>query len=88
MGYAGLFFIAMYFASLDAYAYKWCADTPEGIHTFDAAGVDPIYGIPLKPCTFEQTVALRQRQKGFIGPQKVQVENPRLDVYPAHHPAG
>jgi hypothetical protein len=84
VGYAGLFFIAMYFASLDAYAYKWCADTPEGIRTFDGAGMDPIYGLQLKPCTFEQIVALRQRQKGFTGPQKVQVENPgRFDFFDA-----
>jgi hypothetical protein len=76
VGYAGLFFIAMYFASLDAYAYKWCADTPEGIRTFDGAGMDPIYGLQLKPCTFEQIVALRQQQKGFSGPQRIQVDNP------------
>jgi hypothetical protein len=77
VGYVGLFFIAMYFASLDAYAYKWCADTPEGIRTFDAAGIDPIYGIPLKPCAFEQIVALRKQQKGFTGAQRIQIGNPR-----------
>jgi hypothetical protein len=67
----------MYFASLDAYAYKWCADTPEGIRTSDAVGIDPVYGITLKPCTFEQIVTLRQSQKGFTGPQKVRIDNPR-----------
>ncbi len=77
VSYAGLFFIAMYFASRDAYAYKWCADTPEGIRTFDAAGIDPIYGIPLKPCAFEQIVALRQQQKGFTGARRIQIGNPR-----------
>lgn len=77
VSYVGVFFISMYFASRDAYAYKWCADTPEGIRTFDAAGIDPVYGIPLKPCTFDQIVALRQRQKGFSGPQALQIENPR-----------
>src|SRR5216683_4858599 len=51
VAYVGFFFIAMYFASRDAYAYKWCADTPEGIRTFDSAGIDPIYGIPLTPCS-------------------------------------
>jgi hypothetical protein len=75
--YAGLFFIAMYFASRNAYAYKWCADTPEGVRTFDAAGVDPIYGVPLKPCAFEQIVSLRQKQKGFTGAQRIQIGNLR-----------
>ena len=77
VAYAGLYFIAMYFASRDAYAYKWCANTPEGIRTFDAAGIDPIYGMPLKPCAFEQIVALRQQQKGFTGAQRIQIGNPR-----------
>ncbi len=65
VSYVGLFFIAMYFASRDAYAYKWCAETPEGIRTFDSAGIDPVYGIAAKPCTFDQIVALRQKETGF-----------------------
>src|SRR5437016_8985647 len=74
--YAGVFFVAMYFASRGAYAYKWCADTPEGIRTFDAEGIDPIYGMLLKPCTFEQIVALKQKEKGFTGDQRNQIVNP------------
>src|SRR2546422_11725472 len=31
--YVGTFFLTMYFASREAYFYKWCADTPEGIRT-------------------------------------------------------
>jgi hypothetical protein len=77
VAYVGLFFIAMYFASRDAYAYKWCADTPEGIRTFDAAGTDPIYGIALKPCSFDQIVTIRQGQKGFSGPQGLSIPNAR-----------
>jgi hypothetical protein len=72
VSYAGFFFIAMYFASRDAYAYKWCADTPEGILAFDAEGIDPVYGLPLKPCTFEQIQVI----KGISGPQRIQVGNP------------
>lgn len=73
VGYAGLFFIAMYFASREAYAYKWCAETPEGIRTFDAAGKDPVYGIEAKPCSFEQIVDIRETDKRVLGPQKIQI---------------
>jgi len=73
VGYAGLFFIAMYFASREAYAYKWCAETPEGIKTFDGPGKDPVYGIEAKPCTFEQIVAIREIEKGVSGPRRIQI---------------
>ena len=75
VSYVGAFFLAMYFASREAYFYKWCADTPEGIRTFDAAGVDPVYGIQLKPCSFEQIVSLRQKTVGLSGPQRIQIDN-------------
>lgn len=77
VSYVGLFFIAMYFASLHAYAYKWCADTPEGIRAFDGPGIDPVYGIPTKPCSDTQKILLRQKEIGFAGPQRIQVENVR-----------
>jgi hypothetical protein len=77
VAYVGLFFLAMYFASLDAYSYKWCADTPEGIRTFDAAGTDPIYGIALKPCSFDQIVTIRRGQRGFTGPQSLSIPDAR-----------
>jgi hypothetical protein len=77
VAYAGLFYLAMYFASRDSYAYKWCADTPEGIRTFDGPGIDPIYGLPLKPCTFEQIVVIRRGLKGFSGAKRVEIQNPR-----------
>ncbi|HEV2522807.1 MAG TPA: hypothetical protein VGT24_10545 [Candidatus Acidoferrales bacterium] len=73
VGYAGLFFIAMYFASREAYAYKWCAETLEGIKTFDGPGKDPVYGIEAKPCTFEQIVAIREGEKVVSGPQRIQI---------------
>lgn len=73
VGYAGLFFIAIYFASLNAYAYKWCAETPEGIKTFDGPGKDPVYGIEAKPCAFEQIVTIRETEKGISGSQRLQI---------------
>ena len=77
VGYVGIFFIAMYFASRDAYAYKWCADTPEGIRAFDGPGTDPVYGLSLKPCAFDQIVKLRQAEKGFKGPQRIAINDAR-----------
>jgi hypothetical protein len=77
VSYVGLFFIAMYFASRDAYASKWCADTPEGIRVFDAAGSDPVYGIALKPCGFDQIVALRRSKVGISDPQKLSIADVR-----------
>jgi len=72
VAYVGVFFIAMYFASRDALFYKFCAQTPEGIETFDSAVVDPIYGIASKPCTVEQIEALRHS-----GPQRVHITDPK-----------
>jgi hypothetical protein len=77
VGYAGLFFIATYFASLHAYAYKWCAETPEGIETFDGPVKDPVYGIEAKPCTFEQIVTIRETKKGISGSQRLQIGDAR-----------
>lgn len=76
VAYVGVFFISMYFASLDALAYKWCADTPEGIRTFDAPGIDPVYGVELKPCMFEQIAALRQQKVGFHGAKQIEINDP------------
>ena len=73
VSYVGIFFITMYFASRDALASKWCAETPEGIRTFDAAGADPVYGIALKPCTFDQIVSLRRDKAGIADPQRLTV---------------
>ena len=77
VGYVGVFFIAMYFASRDAYAFKWCAETPEGIRAFDGPGVDPVYGTQLKPCSYDQRVTLRQQVKGFAGARQITVDDPR-----------
>lgn len=52
--YLGLFYIAMSAASREAYFYKFCADTPDGVYMADSSGVDPQYGIPLKRCSESQ----------------------------------
>jgi hypothetical protein len=77
VSYVGIFFITMYFASRDALASKWCSDTPEGIRTFDAAGTDPVYGIALKPCTFDQIVTLRRGKAVIADPQKINIADVR-----------
>lgn len=73
VAYVGVFFVAMYFASRDALFYKWCAETPEGIRTFDSAGIDPVYGTSLKRCTQEQIEIVRN-----AGPQRIHVADPRV----------
>jgi hypothetical protein len=77
VSYVGIFFISMYFASRDAYASKWCADTPEGIRVFDAEGSDPVYGLALKPCSFDQIVALRRGKVGIPDPQRLLIADVR-----------
>lgn len=59
--YVGLFSLAMYQASRNAYAYKWCAETPDGISTFDGPGKDPVYGMQSAPCTLKQIEAIRNQ---------------------------
>ncbi len=78
VSYVGLFFIAMYFANQHTIVgHKWCAETPEGIRTFDAPGKDPVYGLPLEPCTFEQAEII----KGSV-PRRMEIPNPRqFDFY-------
>jgi len=75
--YLGLFFLAMYGASRKAYAYKWCVETPEGIKAYDAPGRDPVYGLPLSPCSFDQIVAFRGTETQILRPQKLHIDNPR-----------
>ncbi len=43
---------------------KWYAITPEGVRFFDRPGVDPVYGIPLKPVTPEVIRNLKTIEKG------------------------
>jgi hypothetical protein len=76
--YIAAFFLAQYFASRHAYYSKWCADTPEGIETFDIYGTghDPIYGIALQPCTVAQIAALRRQQVPLETPNRMEISDP------------
>jgi hypothetical protein len=73
--YVGIFFITMYMASLDAYAYKFCAETPEGIWTSDAPGKDPVYGMESKPCLPLQIKELRNGKGKLAAPHEIHIAN-------------
>ncbi len=73
VAYIGAFFLAMYFASLDAYAYKFCADTPEGIWTSDGPGKDPVYGVDVKPCSLGQIKTLRNSKGKLQAPEEIHI---------------
>ena len=73
--YVGAFSLAMYEASRNAYAYKWCAETPEGISTFDGPGKDPVYGTPAGPCTLDQIKAIKNHN-GNLAPHLVTITDP------------
>lgn len=75
--YVAIFFLAMYFASRDAYFYKYCCETPEGIRVLDSPGVDPVYGIECKPCTREQIISLRRQQGKLFSPRQITVDDPK-----------
>ena len=73
VAYFAMFYFAMYFVSIDAYAFKFCADTPEGIWTSDSAGQDPVYGIEAKRCSREQIMELRSGKGKLPSPREVHV---------------
>jgi hypothetical protein len=83
VAYVAAFFLTMHFASRSSYYdttgknLKWCSETPEGIRAFDVEGVDPVYGVPLKPCSAGQVRALRKDQVGIQGPALLKVADPR-----------
>ncbi|HEY2773681.1 MAG TPA: hypothetical protein VGK20_06485, partial [Candidatus Binatia bacterium] len=71
--YIAGFFVLMYYASVDAYAYKFCADTREGIWTSDGPGKDPVYGVETKPCTPDQIATLRHTGGKLAAPKEIHV---------------
>lgn len=77
IGYTGLFWIVMWGASRDAFAYKFCAVTPEGIVTADSPGKDPVYGVLFKPCTPEQAKILRARGGHLQAAQEITIPKGR-----------
>jgi hypothetical protein len=69
----------LYFAFSEGKALKWYALTPDGVKFFDKAGVEPVYGITLKPVTPEVIRNLKLLQKGDfrpVDPTNVQFFNP------------
>ena len=69
----------LYFAFSEGKVLKWYALTPDGVKFFDKAGVEPVYGIHLKPVTPDVIRNLKLLQKGDfrpIDPTNVQFFNP------------
>lgn len=58
----------MAFAFAGGAAQKWYAVTPDGVKLFDRPGVEPAYGIVLKPVTPDVIRSLRLLQKGEFKP--------------------
>lgn len=58
----------LYFAFSQGEALKWYALTPEGVKFYDRPGIDPKYGIPLKPVTPEVVRKLELLKKGGFTP--------------------
>lgn len=86
LGYVSVFFISMYFLTSnigfrhdDKGPLKWYALTPEGPKYYDTPGIDPVYGIKLKPVTPEVVRQLKLVGKGDfkqVDPEKVSLFNP------------
>lgn len=76
VAYIAIFYGAMYWASLDAYAYKFCADTPEGISVSDGPGKEKVYGNELQPCSIEQIEELRNNSGKLAAPREIHIANP------------
>lgn len=73
--YVSAYFLAMFFTTKDTYfhhtgnkvvATKYFAITPEGIRYFDTPGIDPKYGITLRPATPEMVANEERRKRGNI----------------------
>ena len=71
--YIAVFYLAMYGASADAYAYKYCGDTPEKIFVSDGPGKDPVYGVELRPCSLVQIKELRAGTGNIDRPHQVTI---------------
>jgi hypothetical protein len=71
--YVGLYFLAMFFVARNSIAYKYCAQTPEGLKVFDDRVKDPVWGIQAEPCTTQQIVDYERTKNPDFGPKRVQV---------------
>lgn len=80
VAYVGVYFLTMFYVARNSIAYKYCAQTPEGINVFDDQIKDPVWGIQSQPCSTQQ-IADYERAKhpggAPIGPQRVQVADAR-----------
>ena len=84
--YVGVFFLSLFFLSKDIYfthsgegTLKWYVLTPEGVKFYDSPGIDPVYGITLKPVTPDVIRNLKLLQKGefkTVDPSNVSWFNP------------
>jgi hypothetical protein len=80
-----LYNVGLFFATRDASfgfasgeTLKWYAMTPEGVRYYDHPGVDPIYGIELKPVTRDNVRELKRLEQGEalpIDPEQVEFFN-------------
>ena len=80
VAYVGLYFFAMFYVARNSIAYKYCAQTPEGLKVFDDQIKDPVWGIQSQPCNTQQIAdyeRARHPSGGSIGPQRVQVADAR-----------
>lgn len=69
----------LHFTFAEGKVLKWYALTPEGVKYFDSPGVEPVYGITLKPVTPEVIRNLKLLQKGdfkLVDPSNVSWFNP------------
>ncbi len=69
----------LHFTFSEGKILKWYALTPDGVKFFDRPGVEPVYGITLKPATPEVIRNLKLLQKGVfrpLDPTNVQFFNP------------
>jgi hypothetical protein len=75
--YIGLYSLALFWASQNAYSKKWCAVTPEGLRAFDSPGPEPIYGIETHKCTLDEIEAIRSQEGGRVGPGRIIIADAR-----------
>lgn len=77
VAYVGLYFLAMFFVARNSIAYKYCAQTPEGLKVFDDRVKDPVWGIQAAPCTTQQIADYERTKNPEFGPKRVQVADAR-----------
>jgi hypothetical protein len=86
LGYISVFFISLFFLSQRIYfrhdnkeVLKWFALTPDGVKYYDTPGIDPVYGIKLRPVTPEVIKRLKLLENGDfkpVDPEKVKLFDP------------